>query len=108
MSGKPASDYEEAESLLSKLGLGTDLQQRPDEDLDKALANALQAANPAGDNASPDAGKPDPLEPTNAENTSKDGQSQAGDTGQQNSNDRRAAIKVEKSPAKTTNPSSRN
>ena len=89
LSGKPQSDYEEAESLLSKLGLGTDLQQKPDEGLDQALANALQSANSAADDANPDASKPDPMESSAAENTSKDSKSQSGDTASQNAGDQK-------------------
>jgi hypothetical protein len=37
-------DYDEARSLLSKLGLGTDLDESQDEKLDQALADALQSA----------------------------------------------------------------
>lgn len=99
LSGKPASDYEEAESLLSKLGLGTDIRKTPNEDLDQALANALQAANPAGDDSSPDAGKPDPIEPSDAQNNpSKDSQPQPGDAGQPNTSDQKGSDQSGKKP----------
>ena len=38
------AEYDEARSLLSKLGLGADLEEKPDEKLDEALAEALKSA----------------------------------------------------------------
>ena len=38
------NDFDEARSLLSKLGLGANLDQKPDEKLDEALADALKSA----------------------------------------------------------------
>ena len=38
------NEYDEARSLLSKLGLGANLDEKPDEKLDEALANALKSA----------------------------------------------------------------
>ena len=37
-------EYDEARSLLSKLGLGANLEDKPDEKLDEALADALKSA----------------------------------------------------------------
>lgn len=60
-------DYDEARSLLSKLGLGANLEEKPDEKLDEALADALKSPEKTpGDNqgAKPDPGPQngDPLE----------------------------------------------
>jgi hypothetical protein len=40
---KKQEDYEEARSLLSKLGLGANLEEKPDQKLDEALADALKS-----------------------------------------------------------------
>jgi len=41
---KKQDEYDEARSLLSKLGLGANLDEKPDEQLDEALADALKSA----------------------------------------------------------------
>ncbi len=49
-------DYDEARSLLAKLGLGTNLDEKQDEKLDEALADALKSAEKTpgtGDDAKP-------------------------------------------------------
>lgn len=60
-------EFEEARSLLSKLGLGADLEEKPDQKLDQALADALRSAEktPGSDeNAKydPSLNKGDPLD----------------------------------------------
>jgi hypothetical protein len=70
-SGKNAArpkDYDEAESLLSKLGLGSNLEEKPDENLDQALADALRAGDQAAsaEDASPSDDKGDPLDAPNS------------------------------------------
>ena len=75
-------EYDEARSLLSKLGLGTDLDEKQDEKLDEALADALQSAEKtpgSGEDAKLDQkmDKGDPLDaPRDAP---KNNGSQAGD-----------------------------
>ncbi len=60
-------EFDEARSLLSKLGLGAKLEDKPDEKLDEALADALKSAektNGSGEDAKLDQKmeKGDPLE----------------------------------------------
>jgi hypothetical protein len=42
---KKPDEYDEARSLLAKLGLGADLEEKPDEKLDEALAEALKSTD---------------------------------------------------------------
>jgi len=61
-------EYDEARSLLAKLGLGANLEEKPDEKLDEALAEALKSAEKTpgtGNDAKTDqkAENGDPLEP---------------------------------------------
>ena len=73
-------DYDEARSLLSKLGLGANLEEKPDEKLDEALADALKSAEKTpgtGDDAKTNqkAEKGDPLEqPKDAPNNNNGAQ----------------------------------
>jgi hypothetical protein len=74
-------DYDEARSLLSKLGLGANLEEKPDEKLDEALAEALKSAEKTpgtGDDAKANqkTDKGDPLElPKDAPNNNNGAQS---------------------------------
>jgi hypothetical protein len=61
------NDYDEARSLLSKLGLGANLDEKQDDKLDEALADALKSPEkPSGDNQDAkldqNAGPGDPLD----------------------------------------------
>jgi hypothetical protein len=75
-------EYDEANSLLSKLGLGANLDEHPDEKLDEALADALKSAEKTpgnGEDAKLDQKMQngDPLE--NPKDPQKSNGSQAGD-----------------------------
>ena len=64
---KKPDEYDEARSLLSKLGLGADLEEKPDEKLDEALAEALKSSqktqgNQAGAQSEQKTEQGDPLE----------------------------------------------
>ena len=82
-------DYEEARSLLSKLGLGANLDEKQDEKLDEALADALKSAEKTpggGDDAKAQqkAEKGDPLDAPKEAN--KNEGSQPGDNGKKSAN----------------------
>ncbi len=64
---KKPDEYDEARSLLAKLGLGADLEEKPDEKLDEALAEALQSSektqsSQAGAQSDQKAEQGDPME----------------------------------------------
>ncbi len=90
LSGKAArppakqKEFEEARSLLQKLGMGANLEDKPGENLDEALADALKSANKTpgdGGNASLDPNqKGDPMDSQDAPKSSpQSNNSQPGD-----------------------------
>ena len=85
-SSKPEKEkeYDEARSLLSKLGLGANLDPNQDDKLDEALADALRSGekSPAlGENAKPDPNMKDgdPMEEA-PKDSPKNGNAQGGDS----------------------------
>ncbi len=94
--GKPAKlpekqpDYDEARSLLSKLGLGANLEDKPDDKLDEALADALRSPEKtegSSQDAKPDqnGNQGDPLD--SPKETPKSNGAQAGDNSNKKSSD---------------------
>jgi len=79
-------EYDEARSLLSKLGLNADLNAKPDEKLDEALAEALQSGEKSANSqdAKPDqsAQNGDPLD--SPKDAPQSNNAQAGDNNNQN------------------------
>lgn len=90
-------DYDEARSLLSKLGLGANLDEKQDQKLDEALADALKSADKTpgtGDDAKPEQKKDD--DPLDApKDASKNEGAQPGD------NSRNPASQQGNSPGQT-------
>jgi hypothetical protein len=88
-------EFEEARSLLDKLGLGANLAQNPDQKLDEALADALRGPETAPGAAEPSKFDPsmnkgDPLD--QSKDSAKNGSpGQAGDRGGQKESDQNAA-----------------
>jgi hypothetical protein len=70
-------EFDEARSLLAKLGLGADLQEKPEEQLDEALAAALKSGEKSqgsGEDAKPGEKQDgDPLDSPDAKNDSSQG-----------------------------------
>jgi hypothetical protein len=81
-------DYDEARSLLAKLGLGANLDEKQDEKLDEALADALKSAEKTpgdGDDAKPQQ-KTDSGDPLDApKDANKNEGAQPGDNGKKSS-----------------------
>ncbi|HVW11289.1 MAG TPA: hypothetical protein VHC90_22040, partial [Bryobacteraceae bacterium] len=87
-------DLEEARSLLDKLGLGANLEQKPDEKLDQALADALRGpeTTPGQTDAAkfdPSMNKGDPIDQPK-DNQKNSGAGQAGDRSGQKQSDQNA------------------
>lgn len=87
-------DLEEARSLLDKLGLGANLEQKPDEKLDQALADALRGpeTTPGDTEAAkfdPSMNKGDPIDQPK-DNSKNNSGGQAGDRSGQKQSDQNA------------------